>query len=81
MCMCEYTDSPVSCDECVADSNSVAPTIGVGTEVFIDHPKYGNPVWAQVESIDDETGEVMCVGDDGEELFANSIDDLERYQS
>ena len=81
MCMCEYIDSPVSCDECVDDSNSVVPTIGIGTEVFVDHPKYDVPVWAKVESIDEETGEVFCVGDDGEEYFANSINDLVIYPS
>ena len=76
MCMCEYTDSPVYCDECREENVMM---ITVKSEVFIDHPKYGTPVWAQVEAIDDETGEVMCIGDDGEELFAKSIDDLEIY--
>ena len=80
MCMCEYLDSPVYCDECRKENvMTTNEEIGIGTEVFVDHPKYDIPVWAKVESIDEETGEVFCVGDDGEQYFANSVDDLEHY--
>jgi hypothetical protein len=53
--------------------------IVVGSEVLVDHPKYGNPVWAEVVEIDADSGEVFCTGDDGEDLYANSVDDLEHY--
>lgn len=75
MCLCEYVDSFIYCDEC----NSEQEVIKVGSEVSVDHPKYGTPVWAQVEEIDEKTGEVFCVGDDGEEYYASSVNDLHLY--
>lgn len=53
--------------------------IEVGTEVLVDHPKYGMPVWATVVEINPDSGEVCLSGEDGEDFYANSVDDLEHY--
>lgn len=53
--------------------------IGVGTEVLVDHPIYGNPVWGVIVEIDPDCGEVYITGDDGEDLYAKSVDELEHY--
>lgn len=57
----------------------MANPIEVGTEVLVDHPKYGMPVWAVVEEIDPDSGEVFLTGDDGEDFYAKSVDALEHY--